>query len=61
MKLSKNQVEGIIRHVLTGIGGVLIAFGILDESILVETIGAAVAVTGVIWSIIDKNKGNEEA
>ena len=61
MKLSKNQVEGIVRHILTGVGGVLIALGVLEEAILTEAIGIATTVTGVIWSIIDKNKGNKEA
>jgi hypothetical protein len=56
MKFSKEQILGIVRHSLTFIGGILITKGLIDESILNEVIGGAIALTGAIWSIVVKNK-----
>jgi hypothetical protein len=54
MKLSKEQVLGIIRHTLTFVGGVLIAKGLIDETIATEIIGGVITLTGTIWSVVDK-------
>ena len=54
--MSKEQILGIVRHVLTFVGGLLIMEGILDESIAFELSGAITTLIGGIWSVIDKNK-----
>lgn len=54
MKLTKEQVLGIIRHTLTFVGGILITRGLLDETMVTELIGGALTLTGAIWSIIVK-------
>ena len=56
MKISKEQLLGIVRHSLTFIGGIFIAKGLIDEGILNELMGGAIALTGAIWSIVVKNK-----
>lgn len=56
MKLTKEQILGIVRHSLTFIGGILIMKGLIDESTLTEITGATVALVGAVWSIIIKNK-----
>jgi|LauGreDrversion4_2_1035121.scaffolds.fasta_scaffold29290_8 hypothetical protein len=56
MKLTKEQVIGIIRHSLTFVGGLLIMKGIVDEATLTEVTGGVIALVGTIWSIIEKNK-----
>jgi hypothetical protein len=56
MKFSKEQLLGIVRHPLTFIGGIFITKGLIDESLLNELIGGAIALTGAIWSIVVKNK-----
>ena len=56
MKFSKEQLLGIVRHSLTFIGGIFITKGLIDESLLNELIGGAIALTGAIWSIVVKNK-----
>jgi hypothetical protein len=56
MKISKEQLLGIVRHTLTFIGGIFIAKGFIDEGILNELMGGAIALTGAIWSIVVKNK-----
>lgn len=54
MKLTKEQILGIVRHTLTFVGGILIMKGLLDEAIWAEISGGVVALTGAIWSIIVK-------
>lgn len=54
--MTKEQVLGIVRHVLTFVGGVLVAKGLATESLSGELIGAAMTLIGGIWSIVAKNK-----
>jgi hypothetical protein len=56
MKLTKEQILGIIRHVLTFTGGFLVVKGYFDSTLLNELIGGVIALTGTVWSVIDKNK-----
>ena len=56
MKLTKEQVIGIIRHSLTFVGGLLIMKGIVDEAMLSEITGGVITLAGAIWSIVEKNK-----
>lgn len=56
MKLTKEQILGITRHVLTFLGGVLITKGLVDEATATEIIGGLITLAGTIWSVIDKNK-----
>jgi len=45
---------GFVRHILTLGGGVLIAKGYADESMVNEMIGALVTVIGFGWSFLHK-------
>jgi hypothetical protein len=56
MKLTKEQILGIVRHGLTFIGGILITKGLIDESTLTEIVGGIITLTGTIWSVINKNQ-----
>jgi hypothetical protein len=56
MKLTKEQVLGIVRHALTFIGGIVVMKGLVDEAVVTEIIGGAMTLTGAIWSIIDKKQ-----
>lgn len=55
MKLSKEQILGIIRHALTFVGGIVVMKGITDETTVTEIVGGVMTLTGTIWSIIEKN------
>lgn len=59
MKLTKEQLKGIVRHTLTFVGGILVMKGYLDEQLVTEIVGAGVTLAGAIWSIIQKNKIEE--
>lgn len=54
MKLTKEQVLGIIRHTLTFVGGILVTKGLVDETAVTEIIGGVITLTGAIWSIVAK-------
>jgi hypothetical protein len=54
MKLTKEQVLGIVRHVLTFAGGIVIAKGVADENTVNEIIGGVITLVGTIWSIVSK-------
>jgi hypothetical protein len=56
MKLSKEQLLGIVRHGLTFVGGLLLMKGLVDEAILSEISGAVITLTGAIWSVINKKQ-----
>ena len=54
MKLTKEQLMGILRHGLTFIGGLLIMKGLVDEATVTEIIGGVMTLAGTIWSVIEK-------
>ena len=56
MKLTKDQLMGMVRHSLTFIGGILLMKGLVDESLLTEISGGVMTLTGAIWSIINKKE-----
>ncbi len=50
------KFQGIIRHALTFLGGILVSRGIIDPSMVADTVGAVMTIVGLIWSIADKQK-----
>jgi hypothetical protein len=55
--MNKEQVLGIIRHILTFGGGIAVAKGVLDEGTVTLIIGGVVSLVVTVWSIVDKIKG----
>ena len=53
----KSAVIALLRHLLTFIGGTLVAKGILDTSTLTEIIGSVITLLSVGWIAMDKSKG----
>jgi hypothetical protein len=53
-KLTKGQILSLVRHTLSAIGGILIAYGVTGSGIIQPTIGALMALTGTVWSFFDK-------
>ncbi len=54
--MKKEQIFGVIRHSLTFIGGLLVMKGIIDDSNLETLISGILTITGIIWSVVEKNK-----
>jgi hypothetical protein len=50
----KEQVLGLVRHTLTFVGGILIAKGLITESVSLDIIGGVMTLVGSIWSILSK-------
>ena len=53
---SLDKTLGLVRHILTFVGGYLVTSGVLTEPTLSTGIGAIVTLIGVVWSVVDKNK-----
>ena len=54
MKLTKEQLLGIVRHSITFIGGILVMKGLIADSMVEEIVGGVTTLTGTIWSIVNK-------
>jgi len=52
--MTKEQVLGVIRHVLTFAGGFLVTKGLVDDGLVVELVGAITTIVGGVWSVVAK-------
>jgi hypothetical protein len=50
----KEEILGLIRHVLTFGGGYAVSSGLLDLTSLETVVGALVTVIGIGWSVLEK-------
>lgn len=57
MKLTLDQTLGIVRHVLTGLGTILVYKGVIDADNMETVIGSVLTIVSVIWSIKSKIVG----
>ena len=53
--LNQDQVEGVVRHAMTAVGGVVISLGYVGDATWQIVVGAVVTLAGVVWSIMEKN------
>ena len=54
--MAKEKNQGIVRHALTFIGGIVIMKGLATDSVVQELIGSAITLFGGVWSIVSKKK-----
>ena len=54
--MNKDQVLGLVRHILTFGGGILVAKGLASDAMSTELIGSLISVVGIVWSIVSKKK-----
>ena len=52
--IMQSAVIALLRHLLTFIGGTLVAKGILDATALTEIIGAIISIVSVSWMAVSK-------
>jgi len=52
--VNEKQLLGIIRHILTFGGGVLMAKGVVSEGMASDVVGAIMTLIGAIWSVASK-------
>lgn len=54
--MKKEQIMGVIRHILTFGGGLLVAHGVIDEAVMLELVGAFTTISGAAWSYFSSEK-----
>lgn len=54
--MNKDQVLGLVRHILTFGGGILVTKGLSSDAMSTELIGSLMSVVGIVWSIVSKKK-----
>ena len=54
--MTTEQILGIVRHILTALGGVLVTKGVVDEGTMTTAVGAIATLVGVVWSFLAKKK-----
>ena len=59
--MNKEQVLGIVRHILTFAGGIVVSKGLLDEATMTAVVGAVITIGGALWSILAPEKAAENA
>jgi hypothetical protein len=52
-KMSEHTA-GMVRHVLTSVGGLLVMMGYADEGMVAAMVGAAMTIIGFAWSWMAK-------
>lgn len=52
--MNKESVLGIVRHILTFGGGFIVAYGIADQAMANDAVGALMTLIGIGWSVYDK-------
>jgi hypothetical protein len=52
--MKKEQILGLIRHLLTFVGGLAIAKGLIDQVQETELVGAICTIIGTVWSVLVK-------
>lgn len=57
----QSAINGIVRHVLTALGGGIVASGYLDEALLQTAIGALITLGGVAWSVWEKARAKRKS
>lgn len=58
--MNKDQILGVLRHVLTFVGGILVFRGVLDDALLQELVGGVSTLVGTVWSVIAKRKETKQ-
>ena len=57
----QSAIIALLRHLLTFIGGTLVAKGVIDTATLTEIIGAIITLLSVGWMAVEKVKAKPEA
>ena len=60
LPLMQSAVIALLRHLLTFIGGALVAKGFIDTESLQEIIGAIISILSVTWMAVSKYKAPAE-
>ena len=59
--MNQEQLMGIIRHILTFVGGIVVMKGYAEEAFVMEVTGGLLTLIGGVWSIVNKIKTEKES
>lgn len=54
--MNREAILGVIRHILTFAGGVMVTKGFATADEATAAVAALVTLIGVVWSVIDKTR-----
>ena len=54
--MTPDDIQGLVRHLLTTLGGGLVANGYMTNADLQTAIGAVIALAGFAWSLYQKSQ-----
>jgi hypothetical protein len=54
--MNMEMILGLVRHILTFGGGLLVTKGYLDEATAQQAVGAVITLGGIVWSALAKKK-----
>lgn len=57
----KEEVMGLVRHILSAGGSLLLANGVVEESLMAEISGAVIALVALGWSVFDKKQARKKS
>ena len=52
--MTSDQIGGIVRAIVSAVGGYFIGKGLLDASMVTSLAGAAATIASAIWSVLSK-------
>lgn len=59
--MNGEQIAGIVRAVISAVGGYLIGKGIVDAATVTAVAGAAATIAAAVWSVYSKKKPEPQA
>lgn len=59
--MNKDQILGLLRHLLTSAGGALVSQGLISNTQLSDGVGAVMVLIGIGWSIYTKTEAAKNA
>jgi hypothetical protein len=54
--MNKDMILGVVRHILTAVGGALASQGVMSADDTNAIVGGVVALVGLVWSMLNKKK-----
>ena len=51
-----NQIQGVVRAVLTALGGWMVGKGYFDQTAVNDLVGAVLVIGGAVWSVMHKRQ-----
>lgn len=59
--MNGEQIAGIVRAVISAVGGYLIGKGLVDAATVTAVAGAAATIAAAVWSVVSKKKPEPQA